>query len=165
MHHVLAQCEQPPRESTVELCQCLFLHGRGAGIDDVGDGFGLQQIETQIRQLEQEREQAKQADDKPLLARVDRDLRYWLQRKASARRVDPESPPVKVRFGMRVTLRYPDDKQRKFVLVGEDEADPAAGLISWASPVGQKLLGNEIGEEIDLQGQRVEIVDLDIPSH
>jgi len=126
---------------------------------------GLQQIETQIRQLEQEREQAKQADDKPLLARVDRDLRYWLQRKASARRVDPESPPVKVRFGMRVTLRYPDDKQRKFVLVGEDEADPAAGLISWASPVGQKLLGNEIGEEIDLQGQRVEIVDLDIPSH
>lgn len=126
---------------------------------------GLQQIETQIRQLEQEREQAKQADDKPLLARVDRDLRYWLQRKASARRVDPESPPVKVRFGMRVTLRYPDDKQRKFVLVGEDEADPATGLISWASPVGQKLLGNEIGEEIDLQGQRVEIVDLDIPSH
>jgi len=125
---------------------------------------GLQQIEAQTRQLEQEREQAKQADDKPLLARIDRDLRYWQQRKASAKRVDPENPPVKVRFGTRVTLQYPDGKQRKFVLVGEDEAEPAAGLISWASPVGQKLLGNEIGEEVDLQGQRVEIVDLDIPS-
>lgn len=124
---------------------------------------GLQQIETHVRELESERERAKQEDDKPTLVRVDRDLRYWLQRKASAKRVDPENPPVKVRFGVRVTLQYQDGQQRRFLLVGEDEAEPATGLISWASPVGQKLLGNEVGEEVELQGRRAEIVGLDIP--
>lgn len=124
---------------------------------------GLQLIEAQVRELEQEREQAKAADDKHALARIERDLRYWQQRKASARVTEPESPPVKVRFGMRVTLREDAGTERKFVLVGEDEADPAAGLISWASPVGEKLLGNEIGDEIEFQGKRAEIVHIDIP--
>lgn len=124
---------------------------------------GLQLIESQVRELEQAREQAKRDDDKLALARIDRDLRYWQQRKSSAKLTEPESPPSKIRFGMRVTLRDADDNERTFLLVGEDEADPAAGLISWASPVGQKLLGNEIGDEIDLQDKRVEIVAVDIP--
>lgn len=124
---------------------------------------GLRLIEAQVRELEQEREEAKLADDKQRLARIDRDLRYWLQRKASAKRVDPEAPPAKVRFGTRVTLQYPAGKQQQFTLVGEDEASPNAGLISWASPVGQKLLGSEAGDEVELQGQRVEILSIDIP--
>lgn len=124
---------------------------------------GLQLIEAQVRDLEREREQAKLEDDKLALARIDRDLRYWQQRKSSARLTEPETPPVKVRFGMRVALREDDGNERQFVLVGEDEADPAAGLISWASPVGQLLLGNEVGDEIQLQGKRAEIVRIDIP--
>lgn len=129
---------------------------------------GLQLIEAQVRELEQERDQAKQADDKLALARIDRDLRYWQQRKASARLAQPElaqpeTPPVKVRFGMRVTLHEDGGNERRFVLVGEDEADPATGRISWASPVGQLLLGNEVGDEIQLQGKRAEIVRIDIP--
>lgn len=124
---------------------------------------GLQLIEAQVRELEQEREQAKLADDRLALARIERDLRYWQQRKASAKVTEPEAPAVKVRFGMRVTLREDTGKERKFVLVGEDETDPAAGLISWASPVGQRLLGNEIGDAIEFQGKRAEIVQIDIP--
>lgn len=124
---------------------------------------GLQLIEAQVRDLEREREQAKLEDDKLALARIDRDLRYWQQRKSSARLTEPETPPVKVRFGMRVALHEDDGNERRFVLVGEDEADPATGLISWASPVGQLLLGNEVGDEIQLQGKRAEIVRIDIP--
>lgn len=124
---------------------------------------GLQLIEAQVRELEREREPAKLADDKLALARIDRDLRYWQQRKASARLTEPETPPVKIRFGMRVALREDDGSERSFVLVGEDEANPATGRISWASPVGQLLLGNEVGDEIQLQGKRAEIVRIDIP--
>jgi transcription elongation GreA/GreB family factor len=124
---------------------------------------GLQLIEAQVREFEQQREQAKLADDRPALARIERDLRYWQLRKASARLTEPETPAVKIRFGMRVTLREDTGKERKFVLVGEDEADPASGLISWASPVGHRLLGNEVGDEIEFQGKRAEIVHIDIP--
>lgn len=124
---------------------------------------GLQLIEAQVRKLEQERDQAKLAEDKLALARIDRDLRYWQQRKASAKLTQPETPPAKVRFGTRITLRGDDGKERTFVLVGEDEVDPPAGLISWASPVGQLLLGNEVGDEIQLQGKRAEILRIDIP--
>jgi transcription elongation GreA/GreB family factor len=123
---------------------------------------GLRQIEAQVRELEQAREQAKLGDDKSLLAHVERDLRYWQQRKAGARLTEPEPPAVKIRFGMRVTLGLDDGSQRQFVLVGEDEADPAAGLISWVSPVGQQLLGKEVGDEIQLQGRPAEILSVDI---
>jgi transcription elongation GreA/GreB family factor len=123
---------------------------------------GLQQIETHIRELEAAREAPKRSEDKDALARVDRELRYWQQRKASAKLVEPETEPVKVRFGVRVTLQYDDGAQRSYTLVGEDEADPAQGLISWISPIAQALIGHGVGDEVTLQGQRAEIVSLDI---
>lgn len=124
---------------------------------------GLRLIEAQVHEIELQREQAKQGDDKSVLAAIERELRYWQQRKATARLTEPESPPEKIRFGMRITLLLHDHTQRQFSLVGEDEADPAAGLISWASPVAQQLLGKEVGDEIELQGHRAEILRIDIP--
>jgi transcription elongation GreA/GreB family factor len=123
---------------------------------------GLQQIESQIHELEAAREAPKRSEDKDALARVDRELRYWQQRKASAKLVEPETTPVKVRFGVRVTLQYDDGAQRSYTLVGEDEADPAQGLISWMSPIAQALIGCGVGDEVTLQGQRAEIARLDI---
>ncbi len=64
---------------------------------------------------------------------------------------------------MRVTLLTAEGSERQFVLVGEDEADPAAGLISWVSPVAQQLLGKEVGDEIELQGRPAEVIRIDIP--
>jgi transcription elongation GreA/GreB family factor len=122
---------------------------------------GLQQIESRIRELEAAREAPKRSEDKDALARVDRELRYWQQRKATAKVVEPDSEPVKVRFGVRVTLQYEDGTQRTFTLVGEDEADPAQGLISWISPIAQALIGTSVGDEVALQSQRVEIMKLE----
>ncbi|HKE95813.1 MAG TPA: GreA/GreB family elongation factor [Povalibacter sp.] len=124
---------------------------------------GLRQIETEVHALEARREQARRDEDKPTLTGIERDLRYWQQRKASARLTEPESPAQKIRFGMRVALQLHDGGERQFVLVGEDEADPAGGLISWVSPVAQQLLGKEVGDEIELQGHRAEIIRIDIP--
>ena len=121
---------------------------------------GLKQIEAQIRELESAREQARDADDKAIVARIDRDLRYWLQRKSSARVVTPEPDPSAVRFGVRVRIRYEDGSERTFTLVGEDEAAPAEGLISWASPIGRGLIGAEVGDEVMLQERRAEILGL-----
>ena len=70
--------------------------------------------------------------------------------------------PIKARFGVRVTLQYDDGTERSYTLVGEDEADPAHGLISWISPIAQAVIGHGVGDEVTLQGQRAEIVNLDI---
>lgn len=122
---------------------------------------GLKLIDERIRELQTQRDAIKEEDDKSALASIERDLRYWLKRKATAQVVQPEPNPKKVRFGVHATVRYQDGREAVFALVGEDEADPANGLISWASPIAQALLGCEVGDEPSLQGQRVEIVKLE----
>lgn len=123
---------------------------------------GLQQIESRIRELEAAREGPKRSEDKDALGRIDRDLRYWQQRKATAKLVEPDAAPGKVRFGVRVTLRYEDGAERTYALVGEDEADPPQGLISWISPIAQALLGAAVGDEVPLQGHLAEILRLEV---
>ena len=125
---------------------------------------GLQLIDGHIRELESAREEAKREEDKATVARIDRDLRYWLQRKSSAKVVEPEPLPRKVRFGVRVSLRYANGVERSFTLVGEDEGDPARGLISWISPIAQALIGAEVGDEVQLQDQRAQIMRIDAAS-
>jgi transcription elongation GreA/GreB family factor len=118
---------------------------------------GLQQIESRIKELEAARDDGRQREDQDAVSRVERDLRYWAQRKASAKLIEPESAPSKVRFGVRVTVRYDDGTERTYALVGEDEADPAHGSISWISPIAQALIGASPGDEVQLQGQHVEV--------
>ncbi len=124
---------------------------------------GLQQIENQIRELESARERARVGEDKATLSHIERELRYWQQRKASARLVEPDPSPEVVRFGVQVTLRYEDGEERAFTIVGEDEAAPAQGRISWMSPIAQTLIGARVGDEPVLQGRAAEITALASP--
>jgi len=50
---------------------------------------GLAAIEARVRELEAQRQAAREADDALLRARLERDLRYWSARRASARVVGP----------------------------------------------------------------------------
>jgi transcription elongation GreA/GreB family factor len=46
-------------------------------------------------------------------------------------------------------------------IVGEDEAAPKAGLISWTAPLARALEGAKVGEEVDLrlgQGETVTVL-------
>jgi transcription elongation GreA/GreB family factor len=119
---------------------------------------GLEQIAARVMALDAELRAARAAADKPLVARIERDLRYWTQRRASARVVPPVAgAPDVVRFGMRVTLRFADGEERVFRIVGEDEADPAVGLVSWAAPFGRALTGRSVGDVVTVAGREAEI--------
>jgi len=103
------------------------------------------------------------SDDEPqsLRVRLERDLRYWSARRASARVVGPAAITDRVRFGMRVTLRLESGATSVWRLVGEDEAAAAQGLLSWVSPLAQSLLGREVGDAVAFQGGAAEIVSIE----
>lgn len=132
---------------------------------------GLRQIEARVRDLEAARSReleaasaaAAGAHDAAMLAGLERDLRYWRQRKASARLVTPAAAPEVMRFGVTATLRVTDGATCTLTLVGEDEADPARGLVSWASPAAQALIGAGVGEDVVIAEQRYEIIALGNP--
>ena len=71
----------------------------------------------------------------------------------------------KVIFGSTVEVEDVDtEESRTYTILGPDEAEPAKGSISFLSPVGQALLGKEVGDEVsvDIPRGRVtyEIVDI-----
>lgn len=63
--------------------------------------------------------------------------------------VRPEDQPREiVRFGAAVTVEGPDRKRSTYRIVGEDEADPLQGRISWLSPLAQALLEHRAGDRV-----------------
>jgi transcription elongation GreA/GreB family factor len=78
-------------------------------------------------------------------SRLQRELRYWRARLATAQ-VAPVPTGKAVAFGTRVILDQ-DGQTRSLTIVGHDEANPSAGLIGFASPLGQALMSAEPGEE------------------
>ncbi|MCB1670611.1 MAG: transcription elongation factor GreA [Gammaproteobacteria bacterium] len=58
-------------------------------------------------------------------------------------------PTGRVIFGTTVTLlNLTNDKKSVYQIVGEDEADVAAGKISVASPIARALMGKNEGDEV-----------------
>jgi len=55
--------------------------------------------------------------------------------------LDPASTNA-VAFGSTVTFRRPDGRVQTYRIVGEDEAHPKAGSISFVSPVAKSLMGS-----------------------
>jgi transcription elongation GreA/GreB family factor len=96
--------------------------------------------------------------DRTAMARATRDLRYYSARRASAQLVAPSDEPDKVAFGGAVTFEREDGRRQTFRIVGEDEADPAKGAVSYVSPLAQALLGKEVGETAMVAGAEVEVV-------
>jgi transcription elongation GreA/GreB family factor len=119
---------------------------------------GLKAIEAQVRSLEAHRQAARAQGDVAARESVERDLRYWSARRASARVIEPAASTEHVRFGMRVTLRLAGGTTQSFRLVGEDEADAPQGLLSWVAPLAQALLGRVLGDCVSYQGAEAEIV-------
>lgn len=58
----------------------------------------------------------------------------------------------KVIFGATVEMEDVDSGEAKtYTILGPDEADPTKGSISFLSPVGQALLGREVGDEVSVE--------------
>ena len=63
-----------------------------------------------------------------------------------------------VAFGSTVTFRRDDGRVHKYRIVGEDEADPKTGSISFVSPVARSLMGKAVGDSASTSGQELEII-------
>jgi len=61
--------------------------------------------------------------------------------------IEEEGPRETVGLGSRVTVVEGDGPQETYHIVGSAEADPAKGLISNESPLGQALMGRRVGEK------------------
>jgi transcription elongation GreA/GreB family factor len=96
--------------------------------------------------------------DRTAMARATRDLRYWSSRRASAQLTEPPSDPDKVQFGGAVEFERDDGRRQAFRIVGEDEADPAHGSVSYVSPLARSLLGKAVGDTAMVAGAEVEVV-------
>ncbi len=96
------------------------------------------------------------ADD-PARAAVARDLRYWRARRATAQLVEPPALPDGVGFGCLVTIRRANGSEANYRIVGEDEADPAQGLLAWTAPLAQALSAAEPGDVVEPAGGRAAV--------
>ena len=91
------------------------------------------------------------AQDRNAMAHASRDLRYWSARRASARVIPDPTDTTQVRFGSTISIRRADGRVQTFRIVGEDEADPARGTISHASPLARSLMGKAVLLDIGLE--------------
>jgi transcription elongation GreA/GreB family factor len=85
-----------------------------------------------------------------------RDARYFAARVRTAQVIPNPSSTDTVAFGSTVTFRR--ERVQKYSIVGEDEADPKAGSISFVSPVATSLIGKAVGDVVDTSGQELEII-------
>ena len=95
--------------------------------------------------------------DRTAMARATRELRYWSARRASAQLVEA-APGDTVRFGSSVRLERGDGRVQTYRIVGEDEADPAGGSVSYVSPLARAVIGKRVGDVVALPGQDAEII-------
>lgn len=99
--------------------------------------------------------------DRTAMARATRDLRYWSSRRASAQLLERDPSRTVVQFGDRVTFEREDGRVQTFRIVGEDEADPVKGSISYVAPIARALLGKAIGDVSPGPGGEIEITAVD----
>jgi transcription elongation GreA/GreB family factor len=123
---------------------------------------GLKALERQLADARTAYEAAQTTEDinerRRLSAIPLRDIRYFSERLRTAQALpDPSSADV-VAFGSTVTFSRADGRVQTFRIVGEDEADPKAGTISFASPVARSLMGKAIGDAAGSGSNELEIV-------
>jgi transcription elongation GreA/GreB family factor len=123
---------------------------------------GLKALELQLHQAREAYEAAQKIEDvnerRRQAASPLRDARYLAARVRTAQVVaDPASTDI-VAFGSTVVFRRDDGRIQKYRIVGEDEADPRAGSISFVSPVARSLMGKAVGDVVAASGQELEIM-------
>ena len=103
---------------------------------------------------------------KKRLREIDRRLRYLTKRCDSAEIVDPtkQKNHAQVFFGATVTYADTKDAEHTVRIVGIDEANLDAGLISWVSPIARALLKASVGDTVKVRTphgeESIEVVDI-----
>ena len=117
---------------------------------------GLAEIDAALARLQAAAIAA--GEDRAAKAAVERDLRYWRARRATAQVIPPPADPSAVRFGSTVTIERDDGRRQVWRIVGEDEADPKQGTLSHVSPLARALIGKAVGDTVRIADGEAEIV-------
>ena len=121
---------------------------------------GLADIEAALDRFEAAHRAAADNGDREAAAITSRELRYWRARRASAELVKPSEDKSKASFGMTVTVRRDDGREQIFRIVGEDEADPSRGTVSYVSPLARAVLTHGPGETVVFANSEAVILDV-----
>jgi len=119
---------------------------------------GLKQIELALAKFEAAHTAAISKENKSAIELTAREILYWSSRKNSAVLVPTSSSPGQVQFGSTVTVRRHDGRVQTFRIVGEDEAEPSAGTISYVSPFAHAVLGKSVGDDVEISGEDAEVL-------
>jgi transcription elongation GreA/GreB family factor len=121
---------------------------------------GLAAIDASINRFEAAYRAAIDKGNAQAAAAALREVRYWRARRASAEGVRPSSDSRVVSFGMTVTVRREDGREQTFRIVGEDEADPSRGTVSYVSPLARAVLTYGPGDTVEIAGGKAVILNL-----
>jgi transcription elongation GreA/GreB family factor len=123
---------------------------------------GLKALALQLQQAREAFEAASAIEDvnerRRQAANPLRDARYLAARVRTAQIVPDPASIDTVAFGSTVTFSRSDGRVQKYRIVGEDEADPKAGSISFVSPVARSLMGKAVGDVVGAGDQELEII-------
>jgi transcription elongation GreA/GreB family factor len=87
-----------------------------------------------------------------------RDMNYFAERLRSAQVVSPSLADGALSFGNRVTFKRNDGPRQSYRIVGEDEADPRQGAISYTSPLARVLMGKVVGDLVQFGEDEIELL-------
>src|SRR5580765_3796207 len=125
---------------------------------------GLKALEFQLHQAGEAYETAQKIEDlnerRRQTASPLRDVRYFAARVRTVQVIPNPTSTDAVAFGSTVTFRRDDGRVEIYRIVGEDEADPKAGSISFASPVVRSLMGKAVGDVVGTGTQEIEILSI-----
>jgi transcription elongation GreA/GreB family factor len=125
---------------------------------------GLKALEAQLDQTRAAYETAQKIEDVNERRRQSaiplRDMRYFAARVRTAQVVGDPTSTDTVAFGSTVTFRRDDGRVQTYRIVGEDEADPKSGSISFVSPVARLLMGKAVGDVVGASDQELEIISI-----
>ena len=123
---------------------------------------GLKALELQLSQAREAYDAASAIEDvnerRRQAAIPLRDARYLAARVSTAQVVPHPTSTETVSFGSTVTFSRDDGRVQTYRIVGEDEAEPKAGSISFVSPVARMLLGKAVGDIVSVGDQELEII-------
>jgi transcription elongation GreA/GreB family factor len=123
---------------------------------------GLKSLDATMTTARAAYHAAQQIDDlnerRRAVAAASRDMRYFSERLRTAQLMPDTVELDKVAFGSRVTFARDDGRRQTFRIVGEDEADPRVGSISYVSPVARVLIGKRIGDLAVLGDHEIEVL-------
>ncbi|MGJ4907085.1 transcription elongation factor GreA [Bradyrhizobium sp. HKCCYLS2033] len=123
---------------------------------------GLKALEAQLLQAQTAYEAAQKIEDVNERRRESalplRDARYFAARVRTAQAMPAPASTDQIAFGSTVTFKRGDGRVQTYTIVGEDEADPKRGMISYVSPVARLLMGKSVGDVVEVTGQELEIL-------